>query len=219
MHWGRQLSLVSLGFSAFSTLHFLPKQGGSLNPLILDWVFLGGHPQAQSHLFRIFPKFLTKPSVSRTSSAPAEAKQMSPGHPTHVRKLAQAASFVMSTDQSEKLKTLDRCLLHPCIKEGAKLPDSGRSLRTRRHSRSQTSPREHKAAGYGNFPWQPDMPFTKAGELTAFCHSSVLGQFPKALCALPGGGSRPPRGTKGWGQPRLQAGATLLGSRLFPENP
>lgn len=144
---------------------------------------------------------------------------MSPGHPTHVRKLAQAASFVMSTEQSEKLKTLDRCLLHPCIKEGAKLPDSGRSLRTRRHSRSQTSPREHKAAGYGNFPWQPDMPFTKAGELTAFCHSSVLGQFPKALCALPGGGSRPPRGTKGRGQPRLQAGAALLGSRLFPENP
>lgn len=124
---------------------------------------------------------------------------MSPGHPTHVRKLARAAGFVMSTSQSGKLKTLDRCLFHPCKKEGAKLPDSGRSLRTRRHSGSQTSPSEHKAAGYGNFPWQPDMPFTKAGELTAFCHSSVLGQFPKALCAAPGGGSRPPRGTKGWG--------------------
>lgn len=64
-HGGRQLSLMSLGFSAFPALHFLPKQGSSLTPL--PWVFLGGHPQAQSHLFRTFPKFLTSPSVSRTT--------------------------------------------------------------------------------------------------------------------------------------------------------
>ena len=183
--------LVSPHYICFlsKAAHTPPAQG---------WVFLGGHPQVHSHLFSIFPKFPTRPSVSRTSSAPAEAKQMSPGHPAHVRKLAQAASFVISTNQSEKLKTLDR-FLHPCTKKGAKLPDSGRSPRTREHSESQLSPSEQKAAGYGNFPWQPDMPFTKAGELTAFCHSSVLGQLPKPLCAAPGRGSRPPGGTKSWG--------------------
>lgn len=144
---------------------------------------------------------------------------MSPGHPTHVRKLARAASFVMSTNQSGKLKTLDRCLFHPCKKEGAKLPDSGRGLRTRRHSGSQTSPSEHKAAGYGNFPWQPDMPFTKAGELTAFCHSSVLASSQRLFVPRRAEEADHPEEQRAGGQPRLRAGAALLGSRLFPENP
>lgn len=144
---------------------------------------------------------------------------MSPGHPTHVRKLARAASFVMSTNQSGKPKTLDRCLFHPCKKEGAKLPDSGRGLRTRRHSGSQTSPSEHKAAGYGNFPWQPDMPFTKAGELTAFCHSSVLASSQRLFVPRRAEEADHPEEQRAGGQPRLRAGAALLGSRLFPENP
>lgn len=159
-------------------IFFLSKQ--LTHPLALGLSWRSSSSSEPS--FQNLPQVSDQPFCLQNNSAPAEAKQMSPGHPTHVRKLAQAASFVRSTNQSEKLKTLERCLLHPCVKEGAELPDSGRSLGTRRHSRSQTSPREHKAAGYGNFPWHPDMPLTKAGELSAFCHSSVLGQFPKALC-------------------------------------
>lgn len=43
--------------------------------------------------------------------------------------------------------------------------------------------------------------FYKGRGTKCICHSSVLGQFPKALCALPGGGSRPPPGTKAGDSP------------------
>lgn len=87
-------------------------------------------------------------------------------------------------NQSEKLKTLDS-FLHPCTKEGAKLPDSGHSPRTREHSGSQPSPTEQEAAGYGNFPWQPDMPRTKAGELNCVLPLLSFGPAPKAsLCRI-----------------------------------
>lgn len=87
VHWGRQLFLVSLGVVAFPTLHLLPEQGSSYTPcqgLGLSW----RAPSSPQPSFQHFPKFPTRPSVSRTSSAPAEKKKMSPGHPTHVRKLA-----------------------------------------------------------------------------------------------------------------------------------
>lgn len=122
MHRGRQLTLASLGFSAFPALYLLPKQRQVTHSLALDWVFLGGHPQAQSHLFRIFPKFLTSSSVSRASSAPAEVKQMSPGHPTHVRKLAQASQLCNEHKSVRKAENTRPLSSPPVYKGRSKAP-------------------------------------------------------------------------------------------------
>lgn len=211
------MSLVSLEVGDFPHCTGVPNKAAHTHPA-QGWFFLGEHPQAHGQLFSICPKFLSRHSVSRTSSTPAEAKKMSPGHPALVRKLARAASFVMSTNQSEKLKTLGR-FIHPCTKEGAKLPDSSHSLRTREHRGSQLSPSKQKAAGYANFLWQPDVSFRKAGDLTVLCHSSVLGRLPKPLCALPGRGSRPPRGTKGWGDNPASGCCLSPWQQTLPKNP
>lgn len=68
------------------------------------------------------PGFQSKLSPSRSK---ANAQN------THIKTLAHAASFVLSMNQPEKLKTLDCCLLHLGTKEGANLPAC--SLRTRKH--------------------------------------------------------------------------------------
>lgn len=160
-------TLVSLRFSVSPHyIYFLSKAAHSPPPSGLGLSWRASSSSEPS--FQNLPHISDQAFCLQNKLSPSRSKANVPRTPNPRQKTSPGSQLCNEHKSVRKAENTRPLSSPPCIKEGAELPDSGHSRGTRRHSRSQTSPREHKAAGYGNFPWHPDMPFTKAGELSAF---------------------------------------------------
>jgi len=79
----------------FLTLHFLLRKAAHADPA------LGKARHFLEETLKPIACFGNQRKMLKNGSVPTEAKQTSPGQPTHVRKLAQAPSSVASLNQPE----------------------------------------------------------------------------------------------------------------------